>query len=117
MFRPRGSDKKWFKDRYNVVVLVFTLSLLIMHICRMWGAIYQMTSEEIRHGCLYYDVENEVLRKNPFALDCLRGLGKFMSYCTGRDFNARKFRTHYELFVGAPMILPLKSLKSGLGDF
>ena len=76
MFRPKESDKKWFKDRYNIVVLIFSLSLLAMHICRMWGAIYQMTSKEIRDGCLLYDTENQLLRKNPFALDCLRGLGK-----------------------------------------
>ena len=75
MFRPKESDKKWFKDRYNIVVLIFSLSLLAMHICRMWGAIYQMTSKEFRDGCLLYDTENQILRKNPFALSCLRGLG------------------------------------------
>ena len=63
-------------DQVSVAcILIFSLCFLILHLLRMWGAIYQMVTGTIRDGCIAYEYDSKKLKKTPFAFGCLREIG------------------------------------------
>jgi hypothetical protein len=58
------------------LLCICPLWILLLHVCRLAGAIYQMASGEVRNGCLQYI--DDRLVKTPFEEGCFRPLDWFL---------------------------------------
>ena len=67
------------KDEWSVphliIGLIRPLNLVMMHVFRLFGVVYQMWFQEVRDGCLSWRSDTMELTRTPFAPTCWREIG------------------------------------------
>ena len=65
---------------YNLISgLIRPINLVMMHVLRLFGLVYQMWFQEVRDGCLSWSSDTMELTRTPFAVTCWREIDWFIA--------------------------------------